>query len=318
MFLATVDDDLMEATESGPRRATCPGCDSEVLAKTGDVVSWHWAHLDRTDCDPWSEGMTDWHRDWQRKAKDVGARLEVWMADPQRQVRHRADIVLPNGVVMEVQHSKLPATAIREREDFYARNGGLRWLFDRSSLRWLDDPRDRSRGAYGEHVPDWVLDHFGGSMGGVWGQFGPLPTMLQAVGAHMAWDLPAGELGGSQNARWVTRPIRVPAWGEWAVKVEDAPDIFDNEDRALREVDGLVIPDPVPVELPCPACGRHHDPEHGRFDRKAREWTVCWEMSEAAWALLRDKGGTSRSKDWARGTLHLEDRYASTPAGAQS
>ena len=45
MLLATVGEELAEATESGPRRATCPGCDSEVVAKTGEVVRWHWAHV---------------------------------------------------------------------------------------------------------------------------------------------------------------------------------------------------------------------------------------------------------------------------------
>lgn len=308
MLLATIGDELAQATESGPRRALCPGCESEVVAKTGEFVRWHWAHLDRTDCDPWSEGETDWHLSWKLAARDAGARLEVPMRDPNGQVVHRADIVLPNGVVMEVQHSRLPAGDIREREDFYARRGGIRWLFDRTSLRWLYDPRDRSHGAYGS-TPDYVLDYFGGSMEGVWGQFGAMPSMLQSVGAHMAWDVPDQPLSGGTAARWVTRPIRVPQWGEWVVKVEDAPDVFEDDQRVLREVGGQVIPDPVPVQLGCPACGEHHEPGRARIDRRTREWADCWEMTEAAWALVKDRDVKGSAKDWARGTLGLEDRY---------
>ena len=46
--------------------AVCPSCNGEVVAKCGKIKVWHWAHLS-ADCDPWSEGMTEWHIGWQNE-----------------------------------------------------------------------------------------------------------------------------------------------------------------------------------------------------------------------------------------------------------
>lgn len=56
----------------------------------------------------------------------------------------------------------------------------------------------------------------------------------------------------------------------------------------------------------CPACGKAHEPGRGRFDRQAREWTECWEMTEAAWALVKDKETPPRAKGWARALVGLD------------
>lgn len=306
MMLAKYGEELIEATLSGPRRACCPGCDDDVIAKTGEQVAWHWSHTSRMDCDPWYGGETEWHMEWKRAARDQGARLEVPMFDAAG-VRHRADIVLPNDIVVEVQHSPLKSTEIAEREDFYARHGGVRWVFDHDARRWLYDPRDRSEGAYGEMEP-WLLEWFGGDTSGVWGQIGTPPPMLAAVQAPMVWDIRDGAMAAG-SPRWVSRPVRVPSWGEWVVKLTDASDVFES-DEALREVDGVVAAPPVPVEMPCPACGEHHQPDRGRRDRRTGAWQPCWDMSDAMWALLKDRDVRYATKSWARGVLGIEDRYA--------
>jgi hypothetical protein len=99
-------------------RAACPQCGSEVVAKCGRLVTWHWAHVKR-DCDTWSEGESDWHLGWKRRA--VPSACEVVIGE------HRADIRTPGGTVVELQHSAIDPRQIAEREAFY---GKLVWLFD--------------------------------------------------------------------------------------------------------------------------------------------------------------------------------------------
>lgn len=118
------DPQLIEA-ERG-HTGTCPGCGSALVAKCGTIVSPHWAHHARPDCDDWSEPESEWHLAWKRHAPPE--RTEVVMGANRE---HRADVVLPNGWVLELQHSALSAEAIREREEFYTREaGGMCWLWD--------------------------------------------------------------------------------------------------------------------------------------------------------------------------------------------
>lgn len=118
------DMQLIEA-ERG-RTGTCPGCGSALVAKCGPHIAHHWAHHARPDCDSWSEPESEWHLAWKRHAPPE--RTEVVMGANRE---HRADVVLPNGYVLELQHSALSAEAIREREEFYTREaGGMCWLWD--------------------------------------------------------------------------------------------------------------------------------------------------------------------------------------------
>ncbi|MBN8609165.1 MAG: hypothetical protein J0L92_01170 [Deltaproteobacteria bacterium] len=118
MRLAVQLGSRVEATPGG--RAACPGCAEPVVAKCGELVTWHWAHASgRTDCDPWWEPETPWHREW--KSHAPLERQEVVRGS------HRADVVLPDGYVIELQHSPISPEEIREREAFYGR---MAWLFD--------------------------------------------------------------------------------------------------------------------------------------------------------------------------------------------
>jgi hypothetical protein len=103
----------------------CPSCQQVVIPKCGPIVTWHWAHQ-RNDCDPWTELESDWHQQWKRR----GYSCEVVMR--QGPHVHRADIVTPTGIVVELQAHYLSATSIAAREQFYRR---LWWLY---RVHWLD------------------------------------------------------------------------------------------------------------------------------------------------------------------------------------
>jgi len=99
--------------------STCPSCASALIAKCGPIVTWHWPHR-VADCDAWSEPETEWHRAWKRFYLARGCRVEVPMGN------HRAGIVLPGGVVVELQAGYLSADDIRAREDYY---GLMVWIY---------------------------------------------------------------------------------------------------------------------------------------------------------------------------------------------
>lgn len=116
-----------QPTRSG-QTGLCPLCKSPVVAKCGDIVVWHWSHLsDREDCDPWAESLTEWHITWQKLLqKRRNAETEVTIT--RNGISHRADAVLPDGKVVELQHCTILPEQIREREDFYGEN--MFWIFD--------------------------------------------------------------------------------------------------------------------------------------------------------------------------------------------
>ena len=110
------------ATPNG--RGVCPSCAEPLVAKCGEIICWHWAHRARAgDCDSWWEPETAWHRSW--KLFVPAEQQEVVMPP------HRADILgKPKGfapLVIELQHSSIAPSTIRERENFYGR---MAWVFD--------------------------------------------------------------------------------------------------------------------------------------------------------------------------------------------
>lgn len=132
MLLASVRGSLTEAHPGA--RALCPGCAERVIAKCGDLITWHWAHEVGAKCDPWTEGETEWHRRWKRIALDFGCRIEVTFRDGDEW--HRADVVRRDGVIVELQHSPLGIGEALDREQFYRRHGGLVWLWDARDTWW--------------------------------------------------------------------------------------------------------------------------------------------------------------------------------------
>jgi competence CoiA-like predicted nuclease len=127
MEWALVNELRTKAEKSGTV-GICPGCAGEVRAKCGEIVSWHWAHIN-ADCDPWSEPETEWHRKWKG----------YFPADWQEVTKppHRADVAGPDGV-LEIQRSGISPEEIREREQFYGR---MAWLLNGhdfwENLEWI-------------------------------------------------------------------------------------------------------------------------------------------------------------------------------------
>jgi competence protein CoiA len=111
--------ELVDPTTLG--RALCPGCKGLMIAKCGEIVVDHWAHAAGVDCDPWSEPESQWHKSWKDTLASVGAETEVVVGN------HRADAVLADGTVVELQTSSISPAEIREREAFY---GKMVWLFN--------------------------------------------------------------------------------------------------------------------------------------------------------------------------------------------
>lgn len=124
-------------------RATCPTCNSQMIAKCGRTVVWHWAHEATDECDPWSEGETLWHAAWKSRFADS----EVTIRRPVGGVEtsHRADAVTPRGTVIEFQHSTISAEDIEDREWFYR---DMVWVLDAT------DAFRRSRIELDHHSPD--------------------------------------------------------------------------------------------------------------------------------------------------------------------
>ncbi len=170
----------------------CPSCAGSVLAKCGDVKVWHWAHEAR-DCDPWSEPMSAWHLGWQARAD----RDTVEITIDRDGVRHRADVVLRDGAILEIQRSPISVGEIAERERFYGR---MAWLFDAS--QWIknvdgpwpwgsdDDPRYR-----------WVSKPAGLPVRFGWSCARP---SHRAIAAPIFWDVGDG---------WVWKVRRFPNRG---------------------------------------------------------------------------------------------------------
>lgn len=131
------------------RSASCPVCGTPLVPKCGALVVWHWAHLSAGDCDPWAERDSEWHARWQSLVP--AERREVCIGP------HRADIVTPDGVVVELQSSGLPAGEVDERERFYDR---MVWVVDcvepfEADRLWLEDRGDYTTFRW-RHPRSWV------------------------------------------------------------------------------------------------------------------------------------------------------------------
>jgi len=65
MKFALVDNNKIEATKGA--KGICPCCGSELTAKCGPVRINHWSHKKDSNCDPWWENETKWHRTLKNK-----------------------------------------------------------------------------------------------------------------------------------------------------------------------------------------------------------------------------------------------------------
>ena len=107
------------------QRGVCEYCDYEMVAKCGRVMSWHWAHMPGSSCDPWWGPETEWHREW--KNRFPADWQEVVHSDELTGERHIADVKSPHGLVIEFQHSPMDHEELVSREVFYQ---NMIWVVD--------------------------------------------------------------------------------------------------------------------------------------------------------------------------------------------
>jgi len=128
---ALMDEQRVEATPG--QVAACPSCGEVMIAKCGTRVVWHWAHKGQR-CDGWWEPESPWHRGWKDQ---FPAEWQETVCEGDDGERHVADVLTSHGLVIEFQHSPLPAREQMVREGFY-RN--MVWVVDGSR-----DERDVAR-----------------------------------------------------------------------------------------------------------------------------------------------------------------------------
>jgi competence protein CoiA len=95
-----------------------------MVAKCGTKIVHHWAHSRRSQCDPWWENETDWHRTWKKRFPEE-LREVIQHADDGE--IHIADVKTSTGIVLEFQHSGMTDIERISREQFY-RN--MVWVID--------------------------------------------------------------------------------------------------------------------------------------------------------------------------------------------
>jgi len=124
MKYALLNDKKIEATSGG--KGVCPICESELVAKCGEVKVHHWAHKGKRDCDPWWENETEWHRSWKNKFPAEWQEVVQFNKDENGE-KHIADVKTEEGWVLEFQHSYLQPEERRLRNEFYSK---LIWVVD--------------------------------------------------------------------------------------------------------------------------------------------------------------------------------------------
>jgi competence CoiA-like predicted nuclease len=115
-------------------RGACQNCGGVLIAKCGNYVIHHWAHLTRKHCDSWWEPETEWHRAWKNNFPDNFQ--EAILFNPETGEKHIADLKSDNGNIVEFQHSPIAEEERLSREDFYLKFG--------KNMTWVLDCSDRS------------------------------------------------------------------------------------------------------------------------------------------------------------------------------
>jgi competence protein CoiA len=131
MKFAFVEGKRQEAQPGLP--GECPVCDAAMIAKCGNVRAPHWAHRRPSDCDPWWEPETPWHRDWKNHFPINWQETIHTSANGEK---HIADVKTDSGVVLEFQHSPLDPAERQSRENFYPK---MVWIVD--GARRKRDPK---------------------------------------------------------------------------------------------------------------------------------------------------------------------------------
>lgn len=112
-FALSEDGVRIKATKTA--EGFCDMCGKPLIPKCGSIYKHHWAHKAGKDCDPWWEPESDWHRNWKNLVDETFREIVI----QKNGVKHRADICLLSGIVVELQNSPLSFDERCEREAFY-------------------------------------------------------------------------------------------------------------------------------------------------------------------------------------------------------
>ena len=104
-------------------QGACPWCSADMIAKCGEIMTWHWAHVPQQACEYAGKGETEWHLEW--KTHFPPERTEVRIKQDGK-IRI-ADALNLDGETVEFQHSSISVQEIRQREEFH---GHINWVFD--------------------------------------------------------------------------------------------------------------------------------------------------------------------------------------------
>ncbi len=107
-------------------KGVCSYCKSELIAKCGKIMAWHWAHKAKNECDDWWERESEWHRAWKNHYDEEWQEVVHFDANGEK---HIADVKRPDGFFIEIQHSRLDEEEIHAREKFYH---NMVWIVDGS------------------------------------------------------------------------------------------------------------------------------------------------------------------------------------------
>src|SRR6185369_1625203 len=132
MQYALKDSQRIEPSPKG--RASCPICQTAVIAKCGTRRIHHWAHEGLKSCDSWKENETQWHREWKNK---FPSDWREYIQHDESGEKHIADIRTVHGLVLEFQHSPIDPKERESRERFHK---NMWWVVDGTRLK-----RDYSR-----------------------------------------------------------------------------------------------------------------------------------------------------------------------------
>ena len=109
----------------------CPCCNSQVVAKQGEINVWHFAHKIKNECSNWFKPMTEWHLNWQKHFPEKNR--EIIHKCEKTGEKHIADVKTDDGIVIEFQHSSITPQEIKSREEFYGEK--MIWVLDASKFK---------------------------------------------------------------------------------------------------------------------------------------------------------------------------------------
>ena len=257
---ALVDGQPQRVLEGGPRRASCAECGADMRARAGAVRIWHWAHLVRNPhCEAARE--TEWHLAW--KVLGLDGTQEVTVG------RRRADVLAPGGFAVEFQASALTADEVRAREDDWAAQGGMVWVFKADSAFRDRLPRIRVERSLAAFRDELVKPENWATLNITWSY---APERVRAARAPVFLDVGEDELlfiGAWRDER----PLSGYGWRvpkDWVV------------DDVLR---GAVIPGPLA-----------EDPEDVRHRIMAYQATLDEQERMARWRQLAEQQREERER----------------------